>query len=218
VSTLLAMSNSKSVRSITPGVQFARLLASLSVLGLIGVVGCPIALRAATQPATQTASADSTNYLPDISVTNQYGKTLSLASLKGKPLLVSFIHTSCKGVCELITAKMKSVANDLGESGTRVMMVSISTDPEDDGPAQLMAYAKKEDVADDGFVFLTGKPAALKKVLAVYGVNQSPGDNAMTHVLELFLIGPDGHQVRRYHGLNIQAAKVADDIRHTLAD
>jgi hypothetical protein len=39
----------------------------------------------------------------------------------------------------------------------------------------------------------------------------------MTHVFELFLIGPDGREVRRYHGLSIDAAKVAGDIQQALA-
>jgi protein SCO1 len=213
----LAMSDAKSY-AFTLKQRLAGLVVNLAVIGLIGLIGYPATVPAATQPATQAARADTTNYLPDITLTNQYGKTVSLPSLKGKPLLVSFIHTSCKGVCELMTGKMKNVAGDLGANGTKVTMVSISTDPENDGPAQLMAYAKKEDVANDGFVFLTGEPTAIKRVLAVYGVNQRPGDNEMTHVFELFLIGPDGRQVRHYHGLNIQAAKVADDIQHTLAD
>ncbi|HUN57524.1 MAG TPA: SCO family protein [Candidatus Binataceae bacterium] len=208
------MSYTTSVRSITVRAGIAGVAAVVSVIGGIGLPYYPTVVRA----ATQMSSADATDYLPDITLTNQYGKTVSLESLKGKPLLVSFIHTSCKGVCELMTAKMKDVADDLGANGTKVTMVSISTDPGDDGPAQLMAYAKKENVANGGFVFLTGKPAAIKQVLEVYGVNQQPGDNEMTHVFELFLIGPDGRQVRRYHGLNIQAAKVADDIQHTLAD
>jgi protein SCO1 len=196
----------------------ACLTAILGIIGVIGLAGYPIVARAATQPASEQASADTINYLPEVALTNQFGKPVSLSSLKGKPLLVSFIHTSCKGVCELMTAKMKDVAGDLGANGTKVTMVSISTDPDDDHPAQLMAYAKKENVASDGFIFLTGKPAAIKQVLAVYGVNQHAGDDEMTHVFDLFLIGPDGHQVRHYHGLNIQAAKVASDIQHTLTD
>jgi protein SCO1 len=168
--------------------------------------------------ATQAADAESyNNYLPDIMLTNQYGKPVPLASLKGKPVLVSFIHASCKGVCELMTAKMKSVASDLGKDGAKVTMVSITTDPAEDDPAELKAYANKEGVASDGFIFLTGKPAAVKQVLRVYGVNQKHGDNETTHVFELFLIGPDGREVRRYHGINIDAAKVAGDIQQALA-
>ena len=106
--------------------------------------------------------------------------------------MVSFIHASCKGVCELMTGKMKSVATDLGKNGAKVTMVSITTDPDEDSPAELKAYAKKEGVSGDGFIFLTGQPAAVKEVLQVYGVNQKPGENEMTHVFELFLIAPDG--------------------------
>ncbi|HEX4208945.1 MAG TPA: SCO family protein, partial [Candidatus Binataceae bacterium] len=101
----------------------------------IGVFAYPV--TAATPTGVQAPAANTADYLPDISLTNQYGKTVSLASLKGKPLLVSFIHTSCKGVCELMTAKMKTVSTDLGTNGTNVTMVSISTDPDDDGPRQL---------------------------------------------------------------------------------
>jgi protein SCO1/2 len=181
----------------------------------IGVFAYPV--TAATPTGVQAPAANTADYLPDISLTNQYGKTVSLASLKGKPLLVSFIHTSCKGVCELMTAKMKTVSTDLGTNGTNVTMVSISTDPDDDGPRQLLAYAKKEGILNDGFVLLTGRPAKIKQLLALYQVNQHEGDNEMTHVFDLFLIGPDGKQVRHYKGLNIQAAKVASDIRQTLA-
>ena len=186
----------------------------VALLTAAGAVAYPVGVRA----AAQAPDISSINYLPDVILTNQYGKPVALESLKGKPLLISFIHTSCKGVCELMTAKMKAVAADLGANGTKVTMVSISTDPDDDGPAQLMAYAKKENIADDGFVLLTGKPAAVKRVLALYRVNQDEGDNEMTHVFDLFLLAPDGHQVKHYHGLNIQAAKVAGDIQQTLAD
>jgi protein SCO1 len=184
---------------------------------LLGVAG-PLAYPSAVRAAAQTPDTSSVNYLPDVTLTNQYGKPVALDSLKGKPLLVSFIHTSCKGVCELMTAKMKAVAADLGANGTKVTMVSISTDPDEDGPPQLMAYAKKENIANDGFVLLTGKPETVKRVLALYRVNQDEGDNEMTHVFDLFLIAPDGHQVKHYHGLNIQAVKVAGDIQQTLAD
>lgn len=190
----------------------------LALLAALLTAGGAVAYPARVQAAAQAPDTSAVNYLPDIILTNQYGKPVALESLKGKPLLVSFIHTSCKGVCELMTAKMKAVASDLGANGTKVTMVSISTDPDGDGPAQLMAYAKKENIADDGFVLLTGKPAAIKRVLALYRVNQDEGDNEMTHVFDLFLLAPDGRQVRHYHGLNIKAAKVAGDIQQTLAD
>ena len=180
-----------------------------------GLAAFPLASRSATS-VTDSASSG-IDYLPNVTLTNQDGKAVSLASFKGKPVLVSFIHASCKGVCELMTAKMKSIVTDLGADGAKVTMVSITTDPAEDRPAELKAYANKEGVADDGFVLLTGKSGVVKRVLALYGVNQKPGENEMTHVFSLFLLGPDGHVIRRYHGPGIDAAKVAGDIQQTLA-
>jgi cytochrome oxidase Cu insertion factor (SCO1/SenC/PrrC family) len=190
------------------------LILPLAVVVTYGLM--PSCVQGATHSATVTSNSQ-TDYLPAITLINQDGKPVALDSLKGKPVLVSFIHASCKGVCELMTGKMKSVAEDLGKNGHKVTMVSITTDPVEDRPAQLKAYAAKEDVTGDGFIFLTGKSAAIKRVLAVYGVNQKPGDNEITHVFELFLIAPDGHAAHLYHGLNINAEKVAGDIQQTLA-
>ena len=191
------------------GIGLAALLITATGAALTPVTGQCAMQAPSTEPEI--------NYLPDITLTNQDGQPVTLASLKGKPALVSFIHASCKGVCELMTGKMKSVADDLGKDGAKVMMVSITTDPAEDGPAELKAYAEKEGVSSDGFIFLTGKPAKVKQVLQLYGVNQKRGDNEMTHVFELFLLGPDGRQIRRYHGLNIDAAKVAGDVQQALA-
>jgi len=206
---------------IHPGLRRAIMqgiwIAGLALIAGLGLIADAVTTQAAGEPPSQAPGANAIDYLPSITLTNQYGKALTLASLRGKPVLVSFIHTTCKGICELMTAKMKDVDADLGTKGTNVAMVSISTDPEHDGPAELIAYAKKEDVANNGFVFLTGEPAAIKQVLAIYGVNQHKGDTPMTHVLDLFLIGPNGRQIRHYHGLNVHATTVADDIQQTLA-
>jgi len=69
---------------------------------------------------------------------------VSLASLKGRPLLFDFIYTRCPGPCVTLTAQMKAVARRLGESlGRTVGFVSISVDPEHDRPAQLLSFARE---------------------------------------------------------------------------
>jgi cytochrome oxidase Cu insertion factor (SCO1/SenC/PrrC family) len=58
------------------------------------------------------------NYLPAITLTNQYSRTISLSSLRGKPELVGFIHTMCKAVCQMMPANMRSVASALPAANT----------------------------------------------------------------------------------------------------
>ena len=54
---------------------------------------------------------------------------------------------------------MKSVARSLGPGfKSDVTMISITTDPKEDGARELLAYAKAQGVDADGWVFLTGSP------------------------------------------------------------
>jgi protein SCO1/2 len=179
----------------------------------IGLLVLPLTVAASEAPTT--ASHD---YLPSASLVDQNGKPVSFAGLKGKPVLISFIHTSCQGVCEMMTAKMKSVATALGPGfNKQVTMVSVTTDPKEDGPAQLKTYAKNQGTVGPGWLFLTGQPDQVDKVLKAYNVPAGDPGDELTHVLEIYLIGPDGRELRHYKGTDIPESAVAADIRSAMA-
>lgn len=174
----------------------------------------PLAARAEAGKAARQAASNPADGLPKVSLTDQNGRVMSLSSLKGKPALVAFIHTSCEGPCELITSEMKSVARSLGPGfKSEVTMVSITTDPSEDGSRELLAYARAQGVDADGWVFLTGAPAEIRRLLALYGVAAEDDDS--DHVLELFLLSPGGVGVRRYSGVATHPETIASDIRKT---
>jgi protein SCO1 len=182
-------------------------------MGAALVLALPLAARAELGKAAARAVSPADG-LPKLTLTDQNGRTISLASLKGKPALVAFIHTQCEGPCELITAEMKSVARDLGPGfKSEVTMVSITTEPNEDGSRELLAYARKQGVDADGWVFLTGAPAEIRHLLALYGV--AAEDDKSDHVLELFLLTADGAGVRRYSGVASPPQAIASDIRKT---
>jgi cytochrome oxidase Cu insertion factor (SCO1/SenC/PrrC family) len=166
-------------------------------------------------PVTASAIAPK-DWLPPVNLIDQNGHPVSFASLKGKVVLMSFIHASCRGVCEMLTEKMHQIARNLGrDSATRVTMVSITTDPAEDGPAQLLAYAKKEGVNAEGWMFLTGKVDQVDKVLALYNIPHEEGHDELTHVMDLYLIGRDGQRLHKYQGMAVAPEIVASDIRKT---
>ncbi len=188
---------------------------AIAVCTVLLMLAAAIPLRAGSEPRSiaPPVLAPTADLLPAIELVDQNGRTVSLASFKGKPVLVSFIHASCLGVCELMTAKMRAVAQSLGaESEAKVTMLSITTDPAEDGPKQLRAYAKKEGVNADGWVFLTGKPDRIARLLVLYGVPYRENHDEETHVMKLFLLGPDGREVHRYSGIKVAAETVAADI------
>ena len=150
-----------------------------------------------------------------MSLIDQSGNPVSLSSIKGKPVLVGFIHTSCKGVCEMMTAKMKQVAMSLGpQFNSSVTIVSITTDPDEDNPAQLLKYAKAQGADAHGFLFLTGKPRQIDRLMTLYDVPDEGPDEATVHVLDLFLVTADGSTMRKYNGMSVSPDALASDIKN----
>jgi len=159
-------------------------------------------------------AANGNNCLPNVSLIDQHGSTFSLASLRGKPVLVDFIYTSCASTCPMLTAKIAAIAHQLGPAlGADVTIVSISLDPEHDSPAELAKYAKSHDADGPGWIFLTGPPSQIDQVLALFKLRRTrESDGSITHSIEAFLLGPDGHQIRQYNALDVSPEAVVADI------
>jgi cytochrome oxidase Cu insertion factor (SCO1/SenC/PrrC family) len=84
-------------------------------------------------PVTYHASS-----LPNVALIDQYGQSVAVASLRGKPVLFDFIYTSCPGPCQLLTQHMKLIADQLGpDLGPKVLFVSVTVDPDRDRPTRL---------------------------------------------------------------------------------
>jgi protein SCO1/2 len=156
--------------------------------------------------------------LPNVQLIDQNGQKVALSSLKGKPVLIDFIYTSCKGPCPMLTAKFAMVANLLRfELGKQVTMVSLTVDPEHDQPAQLKDYAMANRAQREGWYFLTGSPADVEKVLDAYKIKRMrESDDSVTHMTSFFLLGPDGHELRIYDGLQAKPTAVTADILRAL--
>lgn len=157
--------------------------------------------------------------LTDTKLVDQNGNTVSLASLKGKPLVVDFIYTSCPGPCLMETAKLANVARRLGNDlGSKVTIVSISVDPEHDGPKQLLDYSRQQGADKKGWYFLTGDPADVDRALASFRISrQVEPDGSVGHMVDMMLIGPDGRLVREYNGETAKAQDIVDDLKTALS-
>ena len=187
-------------------------LRSLAVVA--GLTWCLFAAGGCYRESTGACS----NCLTDTRLVDQNGNQLSLASFKGKPLIVDFIYTSCPGECRRETSKLTIVATGLGaDLGSRAAIVSISVDPEHDGPKQLLDYARQQGADKKGWYFLTGGPAEIDRALAGFNLSrQVMPDGSVGHLLDVMLIGPDGRLLHEYNGDIVKAQDIVDDVRKTL--
>jgi protein SCO1 len=110
----------------------------------------------ATKPG-EYARTIKTYSVPDITLVNQDAKPVRLRELLAadEPVMLNFVFTTCTTICPVMTSIFSNVPTQLGASGARLRMISISIDPENDTPRQLNAYATKFG-AGPRWQFLTG--------------------------------------------------------------
>ena len=173
--------------------------------GLLATVG-PVPSRLADiGPAPSTVLVDSA------------GKPFDLASLRGKAVLVSFVYTTCTGVCPGTTAALARIQDRLKEAklwGTSVDFVSITLDPARDTPEVLRQYARLLGADSSSWHFLTGPPPKVETVIAGWGMWVRAGPTgALDHPSRVFLLDPRGRQREIYSLEFLQAETVLQDVR-----
>jgi protein SCO1/2 len=105
---------------------------------------------------------------PAFTLTDQLGRPVSDADLRGKVVLADFIYTTCTDICPALTAQMASLRTrlaDVGLLGDEVVLLSISVDPARDTPDVLKAYSEPFATDPANWRFLTGDEAAIRQVV-----------------------------------------------------
>lgn len=124
--------------------------------------------------------------MPDFRLTDQEGKAVATAEVKGHVTLVGFIYTSCDDICPVVTAQMRSLQDELRQAGLlgEVRLLSISVDPEVDTPARLAEYGRQFQADTATWRFLTGEPEHVRKVVVegfLLGVQKVPAAGHGSH-------------------------------------
>jgi len=159
---------------------------------------------------------------PDFALQDSAGKSIRLADLRGKVVLVSFIFTTCNGSCPATTHRLAKVHESLNQRGLlkdKVRFVSITLDPERDRPEVLRDYKRLFEIEGDSWHFLTGSPAEVKKVHAAWDMWARPGANGqLDHPSRIFLV--DGHaRIREIYNLEfLRTPWVIEDIEALLKE
>jgi protein SCO1/2 len=192
-----------------------RLIVAAMVVMAVIAPGCD----SNTESPARYSATSQVDCLPAVKLLDQHGQPISLSSLKGRPVLFDFFYTTCPGPCLVLTARMRSIAEKLGNSlGSKATFVSVTVDPEHDTPPQLLTYAQEQRANRRGWFFLTGTPTQIDWLMARFKlIRRHETDGAVEHVLEFFLVGPDGRLRFQYLASEIPSERIAADIEQASA-
>lgn len=137
--------------------------------------------------------------IPDVTLISQDRKKVRLVELldPGKPVLVDFIYGTCTTICPILSAGYSSLQRKLGDDADKVLLVSISIDPEYDTPEVMSEYLKRYQ-AKPGWLFLTGTREDIDKTMRAFDAYVP---NKMAHYPITFMRGPGRDHWLRIYGL-----------------
>ena len=133
---------------------------------------------------------------PAFTLTDQDGRPASLASLRGKVVLLTFLDPVCTSDCPLIAQEFRQADQMLGPTARDVELVAIVANPLYHSVGYTQAFDRQENLtALPNWLFLTGSVTQLQRAWQDYSVTAQilPAGGMIAHSDVAFVIDRAGH-------------------------
>ena len=136
---------------------------------------------------------------PNVSLRDQTGKEVTLASLRGSPVVLTFLDSQCKSSCPIEGRQLGSVLRRL-PTAQRPTLVIVSVNHSGDTPAGIRRALAEWHLNGPWTVHWLNAStrAQLASVWRSYGVRVIPKSNDVVHSLALYLIDRRGYERTAY--------------------
>ena len=173
----------------------ARLRLALFVSGLLALAAIAgVLLFAVGEKTVPTAASFAGASRPpgippaDFGVRDENGRMLRLAELRGRPVVVTFLYTTCEETCPLTAQQIRVALDDLGHD---VPVVAVSVDPANDTPRRARAFTLEQRM-HGRMRWALGDAQRLQRIWKAYGIQPQTAD--FEHTASTVLLDGEGRQ------------------------
>lgn len=195
--------------------QRSRPLLALALAGVLAAAGLMAGCGSSSSsgsPSTSTTAAGSATRLdapaqaspprpaPEFSLRDSNGRSVSLASYRGKAVLVTFIYAHCPDVCPLIVGNLHAALAQMGPAAAaKTQIIAVSVDPKGDTAAAVDRFVAAHDMTGR-MEYLIGSRAQLVPVWKKYGVQAqgTPDSREVDHSAFVYGITGSGSPLALY--------------------
>lgn len=192
---------------------------SLTVLALLALSGDAVAAPGAEPFDDARALAYSQAALGrevgDHRFVDRNGQPLGLQQLRGRPLVVSLIYTSCYHTCPSLSlhlARVLEVAREaLGEDSFAV--ATIGFDAASDTPERMRSYASTRGLNDPQWRFLSSDAATINALSQDLGFLFFPSPKGFDHLAQTTVLDAEGRIYRQVYGENFSTPALVEPLK-----
>jgi cytochrome oxidase Cu insertion factor (SCO1/SenC/PrrC family) len=175
----------------------------------------------AHNPDVDPGTALNGRQAPNFVLTNQFGQRVSLRQFRGDVVILAFVDAECTTICPLTTTSMTEALGMLGPAAAHVRLVGIDANPTATTVSDVRSYSVVHGVLHQ-WNFLTGSPAALRRVWRAYGIYVAIVHGQIDHTPALYVIDRSGRErwvymtQMSYAGIGQQAQVLAHAVANLL--
>ena len=144
---------------------------------------------------------------PDFELSDQDGESVSMKALRGRPVIVTFLYTTCENTCP---AQAQTLRGALDELGHDLPALAVAVDPPRDTPERARAFLSKQR-ALGRLRFVLGTRAELRPLWRGFAIQ--PQSVRQEHQSRFTLVDARGFQRVGYPGSQATPERLAHDLR-----
>jgi protein SCO1/2 len=144
---------------------------------------------------------------PDFELRDQDGERVSMRRLRGRPVVVTFLYTTCEDTCPAQAQVVRGALDELGED---LPALAIAVDPPRDTPQSARAFLA-EQRATGRIDFVLGTRAQLRPLWDGYFIR--PQSARQEHQARFTLVDKRGFQRVGFPGFEATPERLAHDLR-----
>jgi protein SCO1/2 len=192
--------------------RIAIALSLVSLFALGGLILAAIGRKEVQEPATASSRFEGALMpkglrAPDFTLRDQDGERVSMRALRGSPVIVTFLYTSCEDTCP---AQAQVVRGALDELGHDVPALAVAVDPPRDDARRARAFLAKQR-ASGRLRFVLGSRRELRPLWKGFAIQ--PQEVTREHQARFTLVDKRGFQRIGFPGSEATPERLAHDIR-----
>jgi protein SCO1/2 len=154
--------------------------------------------------------------VPDFSLVDQRGETVTLYGLRGHVVLVTFIYSRCPlpDYCPRLMLNFGEVKRQFADRvGRDLTLLTITFDPKHDTSEVLARYGESFGAEGRGWRLLTGPPAEIQRITEAFGIEFWPEEGLITHTLQTAVIDRGGRLFATIEGKDYSLRQLTDVVQ-----
>jgi protein SCO1/2 len=158
------------------------------------------------------------NRLPSLMFVDTNGNNIGLDELRGKPVVVSLIYTSCAETCPVIIENLYRAIEVAQEAFGQdsFTTITIGFDAQHDTRERMLSFARTRGINLPDWLFLSGDQATIHKLADAIGYTIIPSAGGFNHTAQVSVIDESGQIYQQIRGDEFGPPAIVEPLKDLL--